>query len=333
MRFKPVLFSVLLLSGSAILSLGLAEFFFRQENQAAFQHKKSPDILLPDADLGYSGKPNSSGTETFYQSGSSFDAFYTINSSGFRLVPGTNPEAKRCVLIFGDSVAFGLGVSDSENAAALLQKKIPDIRVINLSLSGWGAHQALRILETDREKELTRGCREIRAFYFSQFDHVKRAAGRVPYDLSGPKYTLKNGVLSYVGPFHSQWLSRFNNKYISPSQFGSKILVAVLGSLEAKTEEILIYRAILERMKNILAERYKVPLSVLYFSFGSQPNNNDRSVEIDGIKTIYFDQFLQHGLSRAEYLKKYYLPDECHPNVNGHAQIAKLLANELHSWK
>ena len=67
----------------------------------------------------------------------------TINSSGLR-----SPEidtSKEHILVLGDSLAFGYGLSDKETFSHFLEKRLhskyKNIQVLNLGVSGYGVDQ------------------------------------------------------------------------------------------------------------------------------------------------------------------------------------------------
>ena len=72
----------------------------------------------------------------------------TVNERGYRgpLHAGRPAAGVRRVVMLGDSVTFGSGVSDAETFAALLDAR-PDLEVINLGVDGYGTDQALLRLE------------------------------------------------------------------------------------------------------------------------------------------------------------------------------------------
>jgi hypothetical protein len=321
MHIKKFFLSLVVLGISLGLSLLAAEWFFRPGHTA--QRARALDIFVPDAELGHAGKPKARGVEVFsYPDQSRREAHYSLDAEGFRVVPGARPSGK-CLLLMGDSISFGLGVEDEETAAAILQRKLLSWRVVNLSLIGWGAHQALRILESHREAPELQGCVQLRSYFFSQIDHVRRAAGRAIYDLAGPKYILRDGKLSHAGTFHSLRMNYLINAYLNRSEFAKRLLLSALGSNELREGEMERYLAILSEMNRVLASRYQSPLSVIYFTFGHEPNEHDRALRGAGIRTIFFDE---KAGARPVFLKRFYLPDECHPSAEGHERISDLRA-------
>lgn len=53
----------------------------------------------------------------------------------------------RTVVLVGDSFVFGLGVDDRDTFAWLLAQRLPDHRIVNLGVPGWGTDQELAELE------------------------------------------------------------------------------------------------------------------------------------------------------------------------------------------
>lgn len=302
-----------------------ADWFLRPRGSG---RRVAPAIFVPDGELGFSGLKGSQGTETLvFPDGSFRLAHYSLNAFGFRVVPANPETADECILLMGDSIAFGLGVADDETTAALLQKEFPRLRVINLGFIGWGAHQALRLLEIGRDKEILAGCTRVRPYLFTQFNHARRAGGRMSYDLSGPNYVLRDGRLSHQGPFHSLRVSSFINSYFTRSGLASRALAAYLGTDQPLPGEAERFRAILSRIDDTLQERYHSPLTVLYFSLGQAPNPNDQALlENTFIRKIYFDELAAPSAGL-------YLPDHAHPNPEGHKRIAALIGASITNSK
>lgn len=75
----------------------------------------------------------------------------TINRLGYRgreVSPGPATAATRLVLL-GDSIAFGIGVSDDETFASLLEGDGRDFEAVNLAVQGYGPDQSLLKLERE----------------------------------------------------------------------------------------------------------------------------------------------------------------------------------------
>ena len=83
-------------------------------------------------------------------SGPDYDVRQTTGAFGFRN-PGPWPRHAD-VVILGDSLVFGYGVSDGSAWPAIVDRSFPDLRVLNLGLVGAGAEQYLRVYETFGER-------------------------------------------------------------------------------------------------------------------------------------------------------------------------------------
>jgi len=104
----------------------------------------SPYLIYDDT-LGWVPQPNT----TKIHKESDFEVLYTINSKGYRgkEYPLEKKEGVFRIVIIGDSMSFGYGVNDEETYAALIDKSIPNVEVINLSVSGYGTDQELLRLQ------------------------------------------------------------------------------------------------------------------------------------------------------------------------------------------
>jgi hypothetical protein len=74
----------------------------------------------------------------------------TVNGRGYRGPAHAQhpPPGVTRIVMLGDSVAFGSGVSDGETFSAILDAR-PDVEVVNLAVDGYGTDQALLRLERE----------------------------------------------------------------------------------------------------------------------------------------------------------------------------------------
>jgi len=74
---------------------------------------------------------------------------FSVNGAAYRgrELVGPPPPGTTRIVMLGDSVAFGAGVTDGETFSQLLQEMQPGIEVANLGVSGYGTDQALLRLE------------------------------------------------------------------------------------------------------------------------------------------------------------------------------------------
>lgn len=156
-------------------------------------------LHVPDADLGYAPRARARiRALRTSDRGTVFDAVYTIGDDGLRVTPG-DPAGPR-IVFFGCSYTFGEGVADDETLPARVSAALgASARVENRAAGGWGPHQMLRALETGRAP-IAPGTR---VFYQALGDHVRRAAGKTPWDDAGPRYVPDGDGVRFAGPLHS----------------------------------------------------------------------------------------------------------------------------------
>lgn len=141
-------------------------------------------------DVGFIALPNKHVTAVRKLDGRViFDASYTTGPDGFRVVPRAE-NARRCVLLFGDSFTFGEGVNDDETTAAqIVTRSKGQVEVKNLGIGGWGPHQFLSGLQSGRFQRAI-SCKPTDAVYLMIAAHTARAAGRGKWDRFGPMFVV-----------------------------------------------------------------------------------------------------------------------------------------------
>lgn len=88
-----------------------------------------------DAELGWALIPNKVHS-----------ADVRINSIGLRDIE-LGPAGKPTVAFVGDSFVFGLGVKAEQRFTNLLRQEMPDVRVVNVGVAGYGTDQELLLLK------------------------------------------------------------------------------------------------------------------------------------------------------------------------------------------
>ncbi|SKA05047.1 hypothetical protein SAMN02745126_03328 [Enhydrobacter aerosaccus] len=143
-------------------------------------------------DVGYLPKPNQRITARRVVPGKVvYDVTYGIDGNGFRAMPRNSTDPEACVLLFGDSNTFGIGVNDTETyASQLAERGKGKIAVYNFGIGGSGPHQMLAGLQSGRfQKALT--CTPTDVYYFFIIEHLGRVTGRLaPWDPHGPRFRL-----------------------------------------------------------------------------------------------------------------------------------------------
>jgi lysophospholipase L1-like esterase len=128
MKYKKEILLLIISSSFAIIfTVALGEIYFWFKNKSNW----TTNGAIHDKEFGWVLTPNN----TFKTHGQ----VSTINSLGFR-----SPEidsSQRHVIIVGDSVAFGLGLSDQETLSHYLAKKLKKFQVLNFSVPGYSVGQ------------------------------------------------------------------------------------------------------------------------------------------------------------------------------------------------
>jgi hypothetical protein len=196
-----------------------------------------------------------------------FDVSYTINASGMRETPG--PETAPChVVIFGDSLTFGWGLPDHETLAAqFVSAANGRYKAYNFAFPGYGPHQMLRSLETGRVERVLANEPVDLVIYQGIMAHLSRAAGRVSWDLRGPRYvTAGGGEARYTGPFHGAAYA-FARKILNKSQ-----IVTYLNNRsaddedEVRNEDVPLFVAILKQAQSEVDRRFGPGRFMVLFS-------------------------------------------------------------------
>lgn len=115
-----------------------------------------------------------------------YDVRYSIGEDGFRVTPGgeDRPHHTTRINFFGGSFTFGEGLNDDETLPYYVATELPTIAVKNYGFHGYGPHQALAILQSDRD---TKG--KVNFFMTSPW-HAQRAACVPAYSTGAPRFVL-----------------------------------------------------------------------------------------------------------------------------------------------
>lgn len=183
--------------------LGAAALVLRPESGVEYFEGDHPVRLhVADADLGYAPRPGAR-VRALRRSerGVVFDARYAIGDDGWRITPG-DPSGPP-IVFFGCSFTFGQGVGDDDTLPARVSAALGGTaHVESRAATGYGPHQMLRLLETGRA-EIAPGTRVL---YQALGDHVRRVAGKTPWDDAGPRYVLDGDGVRFAGPLHAPLL-------------------------------------------------------------------------------------------------------------------------------
>jgi hypothetical protein len=140
-------------------------------------------------------------------------------------------------------------VKDQTIPNKIIKESGGPIEGFNFAGEGWGPHQMLREIETGFVRRVA-GAPEL-AIYEAIPDHLRRVAGRAPWE-DGPRYELCQGDQAcYSGPFHSfyyeechHWLDKSWTVRFVENHFASL----------SRPSDIPLFLAVLSRTQSLLKQ-------------------------------------------------------------------------------
>jgi hypothetical protein len=267
---------LLLVSFGLALSLELLEGAFaavdklKSDGSELTGTSTQPGYIIQGGELGYAPRPGIQVTARKTQGKQLvYDAVYAISDRGVRVTRGDSNDDTW--LFMGCSLTFGVGVNDDETLPAYFSADLGyRANVVNLGFHGYGPHQMLRSLETDRLRPFLHG-RVKQVIYQGFWDHARRAAGHVDWDLYGPSYVLSHEGVTYAGPFHGR-LGGFALKVLSASDVFRFLLDRTIYPVDLSDDDIELYARILERSAQLARGRLGSGFTVLYWDGDNEPS-------------------------------------------------------------
>jgi hypothetical protein len=319
--------SIALAAASVVVTLVAVEGAFRihermRPGQRAYTTEYSGKYYIDDPDLGYAV---SRGTQVKARRGSRdtviYDVTYTISQRGRRHTKG-DPRGETWVFM-GCSRTFGEGVNDDETLPSFFSAELGhSANVVNAGLHGYGPHQMLRILETDRLKDLPRPVKHV--VYQGLWEHVRRSAGRAVWDLRGPHYEMDGDSVSYAGPHHGTKFIR-TTSMLRRSAAAEFFLERLYFNFDTSDDDIELYARIVERAAALTREKLGAELTVLFWD---EDNETARRVLArlarSGIPVVRVSALLP----REEW-KALEIPLDPHPRPEAYRRIADGLAGHF----
>lgn len=206
-----------LMCGSVLISMAVVEtcMYYANRSQIIITKTTPVEWRGNETDLGSLPGPNTTiAFEEFLGGRQIADVTYRIDGNGLREIPAAVQGGPYKVVFFGCSFMFGHGVENEQTLPYYFaQEAKGTFEGFNFAGDGWGPHQMLREIETGFVRRVA-GAPDL-AIYEAIPDHLRRVAGRAPWE-DGPKYDLCRGdEACYSGPFHSvdyvtyrHWLDR-----------------------------------------------------------------------------------------------------------------------------
>lgn len=212
-----------------------------------------------DSALGYSLNPNKSIRAGLRDSaGVIYDVMYHVDSHGLRVTPASGTSGP-AVGFFGCSWSYGEGIEDDETLPNQFARATGGrYRVFNFALHGYGPHQMLRAIETNRYDSLL-GPKPAAFVYLAAGWQVPRSAGHSRWDKKGPRYVLSGDSVRYAGSFDSG--VRLFTRALKRSAL-YELLQRRISPI--RSADIDLFVRVIQAADRKLKERYGVGLTVLF---------------------------------------------------------------------
>lgn len=242
-----------LLCSSILFSLAVVEVrFYYTFKSAIIVTKTYPEEWRRNtASLGSLPVPKTATNfEEFLDGRLLADVTYRIDAKSLREIPASVQGRPHKAAFFGCSFMFGHGVENDQTLPYyFVEEAGRTYEGYNFAGEGWGPHQMLREIETGFVRQVA-GAPDL-AIYEAIPDHLRRVAGRAPWE-DGPKYELCRGdEACYSGPFHSasyqlcrRWLSK---------SWIVKVFENYFAEL-SRPSDIPLFLAVLRRTRSLLEE-------------------------------------------------------------------------------
>ncbi len=175
---QNVMMSGLMIILTIILLEWICGIVLKTQAQNAPKIEGPTHSMMPDKDLGYKPKPNSTHTGIRTKDGQViYSITYSTDANSLRITPidSIKPRTKYAQF-YGCSMTFGEGVHNNETLPYYFAKFDSTYRSYNFAYSGYGPHQMLARLETENVKKIVKENTGI-AFYVFINDHVNRVLG------------------------------------------------------------------------------------------------------------------------------------------------------------
>jgi hypothetical protein len=321
-------FAVVVNLGAAVVAafaFGVWQRFHLPQSSANVSGKGGA-FYEPADDVGYIPRANAEVTERPEVHGRTiYDVTYTIGPDHFRVVAEATENPEACVLLFGDSLTFGIGVNDDETyAAQIVIKSRRRVAAKNFAIGGWGPHQFLAGLQSGRFQRAVR-CRPTDAVFLMIPSLIWRASGVTnPWDTKGPRYwldahgqLLRDGALGDPDPYNwRRWIGLNPISKRDASRLAKAVVVEAMSELKRLYPGIrthfISYRVASWSDTDLSAE----DLAAFEGALGQA-----------GIMALPLEAIIpRYRLAQRDYVVD---PTDTHPNALAHRLIAEFILREI----
>lgn len=295
---------------------------------------------------GYGVLPNVSGKSISRNKRTGeiiYDVTYSTNENGWRKIPSSNANSKKCFLFFGDSFTYGEGLNDDETLPFFFGKEMKDYQIFNFGYHGYGPHQALAlILSGEVERVLSdKKCESINALYESLIDHIKRANGFSAWEQGNkntPKFKTINNQVVWINA-NKNLKEKINLIHdLSLTKHGRKSYLLKMLDMQTykfRQEYNDLYFAILSTIENELKARLNASFTLFLWDTSNLSKDLEKrefEAILKWLKNGQIQYFLMSQVAddyKDNRLKYGIHKDDLHPNALANEKIAEFLATKI----
>lgn len=302
-----------------------------------------------DKDIGWTAEPGT--TKHHKNTYLGFDVTYQINNNGFRgpSYDEHKPTGIYRVMVLGDSNGFGWGISEDKHFAAIINSKLKNVQVVNLSLSGYGTDQEyLRFLKEGIAYKPDLVIVQVTPNDFDEIQYSFFNQKPKPQFLVTNEGALKlvNVPVLPVGekckefydnsfplPFkdwlgwHSYSYNYFNEKYFSLKRKFLNSHSAELNQETFSNKSAILFNKIISELKNRLDE---IGAKGLIVHSSKDLNDNNYLVNSSLPSLNLYPKFANHARGTSTEL---IYKDGVHWNEEGHRIVAEELMNVIQIYR
>jgi hypothetical protein len=210
-------------------------------------------------DIGALPRPGKHTTRKLAPDGSEiYSTAYTIGNDGFRVTPGNPVGSKKRVNFLGCSHTFGEGLADDQTLPAQVQKLMPDVTVRNFGIHGYGMHQALALMQSQRDMS-----GQVNVAVTVPW-HAERSACVPAYSLGSPRFLLqadgtvhRSGICGGIPYYPLARILSLSKVY--------RLAKTAIQTRQSQDAQIELYLGILREMSDLSAARQQV-LKIGFFN-------------------------------------------------------------------
>jgi hypothetical protein len=284
-----------------------------------------------DDNLGYVLKKRYTGNalKSFSNGSLIYNVTYSTDQYGRRNVNQKYIHNNSHILLFGGSFTFGEGLNDNETLQYMLGKGLPEYNIYNYGVYGYGPHQMLALLESERLLQEVKSSKGL-AFYIYMWRHIQRSIGSTTEPQYGaPFYYLDNtGTLQRKGSFISgrpvkTKIYRIFLKVKDKSNFLK--LIGLHFPIKISDKDIRLTYEIIAHSKKRYEEQFNGTFYVLI-----HPSYMDENAEklISLLETNNVD-VLNYHIENYQVRRQYVIPGDGHPNAKLNIFLSEKLINEF----